>query len=520
MPRMDGELKGAQMEELSADPTPSSRSRFYSDKSDPTSAIPKFFNGTQWLPLKLGEASGAYAVGNSGKAKTIDWANGLVQEVILSAGCVFSFTNWRDGEVHRLLVKQAAVLEDSVNNTEAFSYSFDLPTQTTMGKPFQPRAIFSNNIIQHAWLYASDTGEAQTGWNGPCHSNTGGVTGNRGISYSPDGSQYYVGGTSSPYLAYYNLLRKGQSKLFQTAENLEGTPGAAVGAIVSTAWHPNGRWLFMASATSGYFYGRFLYNTGNAPSTPLAQTSPGGAASHVSIRPNGNHVVVAHAVSPYISIYSCVDLVSLTKLTSPATTPTGTGITAAFCQQGDFVAVQHDTTPFITAYPFSTSGGFGTKIANPTTLPPGTAAIGGRTLAWRPQGDWIVTVSSTTPYIWSAPFDRATGTFGTPFNWAAQPTSGACPKPSGTVNCAAFSPCGSFLLIGLASGGIIMYRWSAAGPDTVTGVTANGTVASTSVVDCVFHPSGDFFSLLLGGSVLQQHFTAPRVTKYHVLLTD
>ena len=34
-----------------------------------------------------------------------------------------------------------------------------------------------------------------------------------------------------------------------------------------------------------------------------------------------------------------------------------------------FIAVAHDTSPYVTAYPWSASG-FGTKFANPSTLPP------------------------------------------------------------------------------------------------------------------------------------------------------
>ena len=33
-----------------------------------------------------------------------------------------------------------------------------------------------------------------------------------------------------------------------------------------------------------------------------------------------------------------------------------------------YIAVAHDTTPFVSAYPWSGSG-FGTKFANPGTLP-------------------------------------------------------------------------------------------------------------------------------------------------------
>jgi hypothetical protein len=40
----------------------------------------------------------------------------------------------------------------------------------------------------------------------------------------------------------------------------------------------------------------------------------------------------------------------------------------------EFLAVAHNALPFITVYPWSGSG-FGTKYANPATLPTGTAGI-------------------------------------------------------------------------------------------------------------------------------------------------
>jgi hypothetical protein len=47
--------------------------------------------------------------------------------------------------------------------------------------------------------------------------------------------------------------------------------------------------------------------------------------------------------------------------------PTGTGWGVNFSPSGEAIAVAHGTTPFVTAYPWSS--GFGTKYANPATLP-------------------------------------------------------------------------------------------------------------------------------------------------------
>lgn len=52
--RVDGQLQGAQFEELSsASPTPAARSRFYSDISSAADPVPRFYNSTRWVPIEL-----------------------------------------------------------------------------------------------------------------------------------------------------------------------------------------------------------------------------------------------------------------------------------------------------------------------------------------------------------------------------------------------------------------------------------------------------------------------------------
>ncbi len=48
--------------------------------------------------------------------------------------------------------------------------------------------------------------------------------------------------------------------------------------------------------------------------------------------------------------------------------PAGSGDGIAFSPSGSDVGIAHATTPFVSIYPWS-SGGYGTKYANPTTLP-------------------------------------------------------------------------------------------------------------------------------------------------------
>jgi hypothetical protein len=79
---------------------------------------------------------------------------------------------------------------------------------------------------------------------------------------------------------------------------------------------------------------------------------------------------VAHGTTPFVSAYPWSVSGFGTKFADPTTLPAGAGRGVAFSPLSDAIAVSHSTTPFVTAYPWSTSG-FGTKYTNPATLPTG-----------------------------------------------------------------------------------------------------------------------------------------------------
>jgi hypothetical protein len=60
-----------------------------------------------------------------------------------------------------------------------------------------------------------------------------------------------------------------------------------------------------------------------------------------------------------------------TKFANPATLPAGICYGVAFSGASDAIALAHATSPFLTAYPWTTGIGFGTKFANPSSLPAG-----------------------------------------------------------------------------------------------------------------------------------------------------
>jgi sugar lactone lactonase YvrE len=81
------------------------------------------------------------------------------------------------------------------------------------------------------------------------------------------------------------------------------------------------------------------------------------------------YIAVAHVGSPRISAYPWSASGFGTKYADPTTLPTGQGNGVAFSPDGAAIALANSSSPYISAYPWSASG-FGTKYADPTTLPP------------------------------------------------------------------------------------------------------------------------------------------------------
>jgi hypothetical protein len=86
----------------------------------------------------------------------------------------------------------------------------------------------------------------------------------------------------------------------------------------------------------------------------------------------------------------------------PAALPAGISYGVAFAATlfGTAVAVVHDTTPFVTVYPWSSGGGFGTKLTNPATLPGGN----GRGVVFSPFDQALLIAHQTTPFVSAYPF--------------------------------------------------------------------------------------------------------------------
>ena len=103
-----------------------------------------------------------------------------------------------------------------------------------------------------------------------------------------------------------------------------------------------------------------------------------------TIVPTASYLAIAHASSPNVTVYPWSGSGFGTKFANPATLPAGTGTWVNFSPAGTDLAVAHGTTPFVNVYPWSGSG-FGTKYADPATLPVGL----GFSVKFSPSGNTI-----------------------------------------------------------------------------------------------------------------------------------
>lgn len=155
-------------------------------------------------------------------------------------------------------------------------------------------------------------------------------------------------------------------------------------------------------------------------------------------------------------------------------------------ETGVAIAVATSNTPFIVAYPFTTNGGFGTKYADPSTLP-GTSQQS-RRCAFNPAGTALAvgadSVSASNVDVY--PFNRFTG-FGTRY---ANPSTA---HSLSSIFDVAWSPDGTVLAIcGGSSPYVAAYQWTeGVGFGTKYANPASTTTISSSQLNGVaFNPAG------------------------------
>jgi hypothetical protein len=149
-----------------------------------------------------------------------------------------------------------------------------------------------------------------------------------------------------------------------------------------------------------------------------------------------------------------------------------------------FIAIAHDASPYVSAYPWDSVDGFGAKLADPSTLPPGA----GRRVQFTPSGDALalghLNGAGLSMYAWSA------DGFGVKY------ADGSVTSPGGTNGVAVSSLGGAVAILHSNSPFVSVYAWDAASglgarfsnPATLPGIHLAATFSSSGHLFAVgFH---------------------------------
>jgi hypothetical protein len=207
--------------------------------------------------------------------------------------------------------------------------------------------------------------------------------------------------------------------------------------------------------------------------------------------PYANTVAVAHSSSPFITAYPWRESGFGTKYANPATLPSSGGRDVAFNPTGSAIAVGLSSAPRITAYVWS-GAGFGSIFTSPATAPTGA----GNGVAFSPVGDAIAVAHDSSPFITAYPWSIAG--FATKY---ANPAT----LPAGNGKGIAFSPSGNAIAVAHnTSPFITTYPWSSAGFGTKFADPA--TLPAGSGVGVAFSPAGN--------AIAVAHDVSPFITAY------
>jgi hypothetical protein len=267
------------------------------------------------------------------------------------------------------------------------------------------------------------------------------------VAFSPSGDVIAISSFNAPYLVAYSWS---SSTGFGTKYANPASP--PTGSVSGIAFSPSNDAI--AADFYNFSFSAYQWNTSTgfgARFTTTGLASGGYTGSNVAFSPQGNQIAGFGSSSPYIYVYPWSGSGFGTKYANPSTLPNGgtspSGGGVAFSPSGDALAAAHDSTPYITVYPWSPSG-FGTKYSNPATLPTGI----GTGVAFSPAGNAIAVAHGTSPFISAYPW--STSGFGTKY-------SNPATLPTGNSNSVAFSPSGNAIAVGHdTSPYITVYPWS------------------------------------------------------------
>lgn len=272
-----------------------------------------------------------------------------------------------------------------------------------------------------------------------------------------------------------------------TNGSLFGETNKYGGAIRDFSVSPDGTKLAAARASAS---GSMLFNisaprkvaTGSASTfTYFSGNAMGCRFSH-----DGKYCAYSGTSSPHIVIRN---METGTKIDNPSTLPPSTAKSMAWSPDDKYLAVPHLSGSFLTIYD-TTSIPY-TKIADPSTTPTGQ----GNCASWSPDGTRLAIAHNTSPYI--TVYDTTT----TPYTKLSNPNT----LPTGNANYCAFSPDGTKLAVVHNTSPFVTIYDTTTTP--YTKITNPNTLPASTGNTCAWAPNGTMLAV--------GHNNSPYVSVYN-----
>ncbi len=210
------------------------------------------------------------------------------------------------------------------------------------------------------------------------------VSSGGGICFTKNGDKVVTTGASFSTNPFSWSNSTGFGSLQSTNASITGNGTGVDCSPVSNSY------VAVASTTNVVFAFDLSTTTATRYNTNLATSAIGrGVAFH----PAGGAIACAHEVSPYISVFPWTSPGFGTKYANPASLPSGNCNDVVFNNAGTVLAVAVAVSPYVEAYAWS--AGFGSKFSNPSTLPTGA----GSGIDFSPSDNAIAVAHSTSPYV-------------------------------------------------------------------------------------------------------------------------
>ena len=316
--------------------------------------------------------------------------------------------------------------------------------------------LSSTNVTTNIWGSAYGYALSAAGW-GTVFS-TGDTVAANGIGISPNGSTVAIAYNTTLFwaLTSFNSTTGYTGSYYTTSGKASSTLNRSVALSADT-------FVQAGNGTAANAYPWTVGAVGTRYTTPTGMPTVG-----YGIAINSFAVAIGHNTTPFVSAFPFVAGTGWgTKYANPSTLPTTRGVRTSMT--ATTVAFLQNNSPYLYVYPISAAG-FGTKYSNPVTLPAAGAGVQFLTDKIAVTGG-----SSLSVYPWA----DATG-FGTRYTDPVSAVGAGCSGVAFTPNPTGFTLTAdtqSFALTGVAATLRPPTRMTA----TVATFTATGTAATLAI---------------------------------------